>query len=422
MKYSFLLMIAIVLQLMSCKNPQEQTTDLDNPFLTDWNTPFQTPPFDLIEEKHYLPAIKTAIEAHEKEIASIAEQTSTPDFNNTIVALDQSGALLDKVKNVFSSMNGSMSNENMQSLAKEISPMLSKHNDQLTLNEPLFERIKEIHDKKDDLNLNTEESMLLDYYYKKFVRGGANLSETDKETFKKINEELSVLSVQFGENVLKETNKFELVLSSKEELAGLPESVLAMGSEEAKTRGYEDKYVYTIQRPSMYPFLTYSTRRDLREKLYNGYINRGDNDDELDNKKILSRMASLRVQKAKLLGYETHAHFVLEENMANNPENVFNLLDQLWEPALEMAKNERQLMQEMIDKEGGDFKLASWDWWYYAEKIRKEKYDLNEDEIRPYFEVTNVIKGVFDLSTKLWGITFEERNDIPKYHPGCKNL
>lgn len=422
MRFLLILMLPILLNLFACKNQKEESISSENPFLTEWDTPYNTPPFDQIKEEHYLPAYEKAIALHEEEINAIANLDEAPTFENTIVALDQSGALLTRVKNVFNSMNGSMTNENMQNIAKKISPMLSKHNDQLTLNDKLFDRIQILYNDKENLGLNTEESKLLDHYFKKFVRGGANLSATDKESFKKINEELSVLSVQFGENVLNETNKFELVLSTEEELSGLPESVLAMGADEAKNRGYEGKYIYTIQRPSMYPFLTYSTRRDLREKLYKGYINRGDNNDSLDNKAILAKMASLRVQKAKLLGYETHAHYVLEENMAKTPENVFNFLDQLWTPALEMAKNERQMMQDMIEMEGDTFQLASWDWWYYAEKIRKEKYDLNEDEIRPYFEVSNVIKGVFDLSTKLWGITFEERNDIPKYHPDVKTF
>jgi peptidyl-dipeptidase Dcp len=422
MRLSYILMLAFILQLFACKNQKVDPGTQENPFLTEWDTPFQTPPFDQIEESHYLPALKVAIDEHNKEIENIATSKEAPSFENTIVALDESGTTLDKVRNVFNGMNSSMTNENMQALAKEISPMLSKHNDQLTLNEALFSRIKEIYHDKANLGLNTEQQMLLDHYYNKFVRGGANLNDEEKESFKKINEELSVLSVQFGENVLNETNKFELVLSMEDELAGLPESVLAMGADEAKNRGYEGKYVYTIQRPSMYPFLTYSTRRDLREKLYKGYINRGDNNDDLDNKGILSKIASLRVQKAQLLGYETHAHYVLEENMAKNPEKVFKLLDQLWTPALKVAKEERKMMQEMIEAEGDSFQLASWDWWYYAEKIRKEKYDLNEDEVRPYFEVNNVINGVFDLATHLWGITFEERQDIPKYHPDVKTF
>lgn len=422
MRLFHVLMLAFVLQLFACKNQDINSDNPANPFLTEWDTPFQTPPFEKINESHYLPAFKAAIQEHTEELKSIAESTESPTFENTIVALDESGATLDKVRNVFNGMSSSMTNENMQALAKEVSPMLAKHNDQLTLNEALFNRIKALYNDRANLDLNTEQNTLIDHYYNKFIRGGANLNAKDKESFKKINEELSVLGVQFGENVLKETNKFELVLSTEEELAGLPESVRTMGAEEAKARGYEGKYLYTIQRPSMYPFLTYASRRDLREKLYKGYINRGDNNDDLDNKKILSKIASLRVQKAHLLGYETHAHYVLEENMAKTPEKVFGLLDELWEPALSVAKEERKMMQDMIDAKGGDFKLASWDWWYYAEKIRKEKYDLNEDELRPYFEVNKVINGVFGLATQLWGITFEERQDIPKYHPDVKTF
>jgi peptidyl-dipeptidase Dcp len=310
----------------------------------------------------------------------------------------------------------------MQGIAKEVYPMLAKHGDGITLNEALFQKVKSVYDQKDDLDLTTEQQKLLDDYYKDFVRGGANLDAEKKEQFKKINEELSVLSVQFGENVLKETNKFEMVLSEEDELGGLPESVREMGAAEAEARGYEGKFVYTIQRPSMYPFLTYSTRRDLREKLYKGYINRGDNNDENDNKKILAKMASLRAERAQLLGYPTHAHFVLEEQMAKTPENVFNLLDKVWTPALEVAKKERADMQAIIDTEGGDFKLESWDWWYYAEKVKMQKYNLDEEELRPYFEVTNVINGVFDLATKLWGITFEEIDNIQKYHEDVKTF
>ena len=414
MRLYFFLMLSLLFSLISCNKT------IDNPLLSDWETPFDTPPFDQIQESHYLPAFQEAVKLHDAEIKKIADQKTAASFANTIEALDQSGARLKRVRNIFAAMDGAMTNEHMQSLAKQIYPMLSKHDDQLTLNSKLFARIKELYENKDSSALTEEQNKLLDHYYKKFIRGGANLGAAEKETFQKINEELSMLSVQFGENVLKETNSFQLVLSSDEELAGLPESVLEMGAAEAKERKLDGKYVFTIQRPSMYPFLTYSTRRDLREKLYKGYINRGDNGDSLDNKVILSRMAALRVQKARLLGYNTHADFVLEETMAKTPGNVFNLLDQLWAPALDVARKERQMMQEMIEAEGDTFQLASWDWWYYAEKIRKEKYSLNEDDIRPYFQVENVINGVFGLSTKLWGITFEERKDIPLYHPDVK--
>ena len=401
---------------MSCSDNENK-----NPFLTEWDTPFGTPPFDKIKQGHYLPAFKKGIEEQKEEIESIIDNTEEPTFENTIEALEYSGSLLDKVSRVFNAMTDAMTNDELQAINKEVSPMLSKHNDDIYLNPELFERVKAVYDQREQLELNKEQEKLLEEHYKDFVRGGANLPEDKKEEFREINKKLALLSIEFGDNVLKETNKFELVLE-KSDLDGLTEDVITMGSEEAKARGYEGKYVYTIQRTSMYPFLTYSTRRDLREKLYKGYINKGDNNDSLDNKNIVSEMVNLRLKKANLLGYPTYANFVLEDQMAKNPEAVYELLNKLWDPALKVAKRERDDMQKMIYDEGNDFDLKAWDWWYYSEKVKKAKYDLDEAELRPYFELTNVIKGAFDLATRLWGITFEERTDIPKYHPEVKTF
>ena len=401
---------------MSCSDNENK-----NPFLTEWDTPFGTPPFDKIKQGHYLPAFKKGIEEQKEEIESIIDNTEEPTFENTIEALEYSGSLLDKVSRVFNAMTDAMTNDELQAINKEVSPMLSKHNDDIYLNPELFERVKAVYDQREQLELNKEQEKLLEEHYKDFVRGGANLPEDKKEEFREINKKLALLSIEFGDNVLKETNKFELVLE-KSDLDGLTEDVITMGSEEAKARGYEGKYVYTIQRTSMYPFLTYSTRRDLREKLYKGYINKGDNNDSLDNKNIVSEMVNLRLKKANLLGYPTYANFVLEDQMAKNPEAVYELLNKLWDPALKVAKRERDDMQKMICDEGNDFDLKAWDWWYYSEKVKKAKYDLDEAELRPYFELTNVIKGAFDLATRLWGITFEERTDIPKYHPEVKTF
>jgi peptidyl-dipeptidase Dcp len=418
MRKLFLFIMLLNLCIVSCS----QVVKNDNALLAKWDTPFGVPPFGKFSIADYLPAFEEGIKLHNEELNGIAESREKPSFSNTIEALDRSGALLTRVKNVFNSMTESMTNDEMQALAKKVQPMLTRHENEITLNASLFKRVKELYTKKDKLDLNSEQDILLDKYYKKFIRGGANLKKKDKEKFKAINEELSTLSVQFGENVLKETNKFELLLDSEKDLTGLPESVCNMGAEDAKAKGYDGKWLYTIQRTSMYPFLTYSSRRDLREQLYKAYTMKGDNNDELDNKKILSRMAALRVKRARLLGYPTHAHYVLEENMAKKPEAVFELLDQLWTPALQVAKAERTDMQDIVDAEGGNFKVQGWDWWYYAEKVRKAKYDLDEEEIRPYFEVKNVIQGVFDLSTDLWGITFEERTDLPKYHADVKTF
>ncbi len=391
-----------------------------NPLLTEWDTPFETPPFDKIKNEHFLPAFKEAMKEHNLEIDVIITNPDAATFENTIVALDYSGSLLKRVDRVFSAIRGAMTNEEVQNISKEVSPMFSKHDDDITLNANLFRRVKQVYDIKESLGLNTEQNKLLDHYYKNFVRGGANLDNDAQEELRKINEELALLSLQFGENVLKETNKFELIIDSEDDLEGLTENSITAAAETASEKGYNNKWVFTIQKPSMLPFLRYSKKRGFREKIYRAYIMKGDNNDDLDNKKILSRMAMLRLKRARLLGYKTHAHFALEERMAKNPENVYDLLNKLWAPALNRAKEEREEMQQIIIAEGNDFNLEPWDWWYYAEKLKKAKYDMDEDEITPYFQVENVIDGVFGLATRLWGITFEERNDISKYHPEVK--
>ncbi|MBN1163276.1 MAG: M3 family metallopeptidase [Candidatus Krumholzibacteriota bacterium] len=387
-----------------------------NPFFEEFRTPFKVPPFDIIKEAHYLPAFQEGTKRHQVEIEAIANNPESPTFQNTIEALDRSGDLLDIVNNVFFAMNSANTNEEMQEIAKTVGPQLSEHFDKIRLNDKLFQRVKAVCREKDDLNLTTEEEKLLEEYYNEFIRGGADLNERDKAVLIEINKEIAVLILKFGENVLKENNAFELVIDNEEDLVGLPEAVVAGASETAAERGYEGKWVFTLHKPSMVPFLQYSAKRDLREKIYRAYLNRGDNDNEWDNKKILAKIVSLRVKKANLLGYKTHAHFVLEENMAQEPDKVYDLLRQLWKPALKKAKEEARLLQKMIDEEGGDFKLESWDWWYYAEKVKKAKYDLDEESLKPYFQLENVIQGAFTLANKLYGITLEERPDLPKYH------
>lgn len=411
--YHFLLLILL---LFSVSLSQEG----ENPLLKEFTTPFGVPPFDQIKEEHFLPAIKTGIEIHKKEIEAIIKNPEAPTFENTIEALEKSGRLLQKVTDIFYVLNGCMTNDNMQKIAKEVAPMLAKHMDEIRMNPELFKRVKTVYDNKDKLNLNPEQKKLLEEYYKDFVRGGANLDDAKKARLMEINQELSLLSVKFGENVLKEENKFELVIDRKEDLEGLPEAVIQEAYETAKERGKEGKWVFTIKKPSLIPFLQYSPNRELREKIFRAYINRGNNNDELDNKKIISRIIALRVEKAKLLGYKSHAHLILEENMAKTPEKVYELLKKIWEPALKVAKKEAKELQEMIYKEGNKFKLEPWDWWYYAEKVRKEKYQLDEEMLRPYFKLENCIEGAFYVANKLYGIKFEERKDIPKYHPDVK--
>ncbi len=393
-----------------------------NPFDSDWDTPFGTPPFDQIRIEHYKPAIQKGISLENREIEAIVRNPEAPAFRNTIEALDFSGEYLSRVTNVFDNMTGSMTNDTIQALDKELAPIRSAHRDDILLNAGLFRRIKAVYDGRDTLGLNPEQSRTLEEITKRFVRNGANLGDEDKARLRKINEELSVLSVQFGENILKENNKFELVLDNQADLAGLPAAVITAAAETAKERGHEGKWAFTLHKPSLIPFLQYSEKRDLREKMFNGYITRGDHGDELDNKKILTRMASLRVDKAKLLGYATFADLALENSMAKNPKAVYDLLNQLWTPALKRAAGEADEMAAMIRKEGGDFDLKPWDWWYYAEKIKKAKYDLDEEALRPYLEMKNVRKGVFDTATRLFGLRFIERTDIPKYHPDAETF
>jgi peptidyl-dipeptidase Dcp len=398
--------------------------NLDNPFFNEWNTPFQTPPFNEIKIEHYLPAYEEGMKQQKEAIDAIASTKAKPrfyrgkpTFANTIEAMEKSSKFLDKVSAVFSNLNSTNTNDEMQKIARTITPMMAKHRDDINLNPKLFERVKQIYDAKDKLKLTTEQNTVLQNYYLDFVRGGANLNEEGKDKLRKINEELSLLSLKFGENLLKETNAVGLVVDNKDDLAGLPEDVIKAATEMAKSKGQEGKWAFTLQKPSFIPFLQYSKKRDLREKLFKAYINRGNNNNDFDNKKILSRIATLRVEKANLLGYKTHADFVLEKNMAKKPESVYKFLNDLWTPALKRALAEAQDMQQLIDKEGKNFKLEAWDWWYYAEKVKKEKYDLNEEMLRPYFKMENVRQGVFDVASRLFGIKIVERNDIQVYHP-----
>jgi len=387
-----------------------------NPFSAEWDTPFGVPAFDKIKPEHYRPAFDEGITLHEKEIAAIIESGATPTFENTIEALERSGAMLDRVINVFFAMRSAMTSDEIEAIAKDVAPKLSKHRDGILLDDRLFQKVEAVYQRKGELGLTPEQAKLLEEHRKSFVRGGAKLAPDKKQELKDVNVELALLSLKFGENVLKENNRFEMVIEDKADLAGLPDSVVSAAADTAAERGHEGKWVFTLHKPSMIPFLQYSPKRGLREKIYKGYINRGNHGDELDNKETAAKMAALRVQRAKLLGYETHAHFVLEENMAKEPQAVCKLLDELWKPALARAKAEAGEVQRMIDDEPGPFKLQSWDWWYYAEKIRKAKYALDEEMLRPYFKLENVLDGAFDVATRLYGLQFQEQTDVPKYH------
>ncbi len=396
---------------------------VQNPFFTEWDGPFGTPPFDRIKITDYEPAMMRGMADHMAEIATIARNPEFPNFANTIEAMDSAGSLLTTAGNVFGAMNGTMTNDEMQAIAKRLAPVRSQHRDEILLDAELFARVDAVFQQRETLDLDPEQQRLLTETRKRFVRGGANLSQADKVELKKLNEELSVLSLQFGENVLKETNRFEMILENEADLTGLPAAVVEAAAEAAVKRGHEGKWVFTLHKPSLIPFLQYSPRRDLREKMFTGYINVGDNGDDLDNNAILTRLASLRTERANLLGFPSHAAYVLDDNMAKTTDQVYGLLNQLWAPALARATEEAAEFQKMIDQEHAKadrFDLAAWDWWYYAEKVKKAKYDLDEEMVRPYFELENVRTGLFDTATKLFGITFVERNDIPVYQEDVK--
>ena len=415
-----LVVFVLITGLYGKKESRPAPGEEENPFFTTWNTPFQMPPFDKIKNEHYRPAFLAGMAQQKEEVEAIVRNPEPPTLANTVEAYEKSGGLLIKVSNVFFNITQADTNDALQNLEAEISPLLAKHNDDILLNPELFKRMKDVYARKDTLSLTPEQARLLNKYYRSFVRGGANLDKAGQAELRQINEELSVLTVKFGNNVLKEDNAFALVLDKPEDLAGLPQSLIDTAAEAAQRRGLAGRWVFTLHKPSCIPFFQYSARRELREKLFKAFINRGNNNNSLDNKAILSRIAALRLRRARLLVYQTHADYVLEECMAKTPAAVTQLLDQLWKPSLDMAKREAGELQVLIDQEGGNFKLEPWDWWYYAEKLKKAKYELDDEILRPYFKLENVRDGAFEVARKLWGLQFVERTDIPKYHPDVK--
>lgn len=390
-----------------------------NPILEDWDTPFGVPPFDRIESEHYLPAFRASMEANNAEIDAIIANPDAPTFDNTIEALELSGSKLSRVARIFFAVDGANSDDVTKETAKTIAPELSAHNDNISLNKELFERVLAVYEQRDGLDLSAEQAHLLNETHKQFVRSGANLEDAAQEKLREINSELAELSQQFSENLLDETNNFELLVTDRADLGDIPASLVALAAEEAKRRGHEcdECWAFTLHRPSVNPFLQYSPNREMRKTLFDGYAMRGDNDNEQDNKAIISRMVSLRAERSALMGYDNHASFILSDNMAENPDNVYKLLDQVWKPALARSKEERADMQAMMTADGIDDRLRGWDWRYYTEKVRKAKYDLDDDALRPYFEVNAVRDGVFSLATALWGLEFEQRDDLPTWHP-----
>ena len=417
MRRAFILIMAVALAAVSCNT---QTKDQGNPFYAEWKTPFGVPPFDQIRNEHYLPAIDSGIALARLQIAEITANAEAPTFANTVAQYDRAGELMSKVAYVFYSQTSANTNDTLEALQMEIAPKMSAFSDEVLLNAELFSRIRTVWENRAAEELNDEELFLLENMYKSFVRNGALLGPEDQEILKKLNQELSLLTVRFSQNVLEETNSFRLVIDDEADLKGLPESVIAGAADEAKSAGMEGKWVFTTRKPSMIPFLQYADNRDLRKKLYDAYLNRGNNGNENDNNKILADIVRIRAERAKLLGYRTHADIVLETRMAKTPENVLNLLNNLLERSLRVAKRERDEMQKIADAAGGNFKLEPHDWWYYAEKLRKARYDLDENELRPYFSLDNVRDGAFAVANKLYGITFSPIDKIPLPHPDAQ--
>ncbi len=414
MKKLLLTLPLLVFIAISCNKPK--TMKEVNPLLVSFETPFQLPPFDQIKLTHFEPAIDSAIQLAKLEIDSIINNTNPPTFQNTVEALEYSGILLDEVSSIFFNLNEANTNDTMQNIASKVSPKLTAFSDEIYMNDKLFARVKDVFANKDSLNLTAEQKTLLENTYKNFVRAGVNLPADQKEKLKKINSELSLLTLKFGQNVLAENNRYKLVIDKKEDLAGLPQTAIDGAAEVAKQNKMDGKWIFTLQNPSVIPFLQYASNRDLRKEIQQAYINRGNHNDSLDNKQNIQKILQLRIEKAKLLGYNNHAEFILTENMAKNPQRVFDLLNKVWKATLPVAKKEVAELQQIINSEGAGFKLEAWDWRYYAEKQRKIKYDLDEEQVKPYFKLENVKDGIFWVSKKLYGLTFVELKDVPKYH------
>jgi peptidyl-dipeptidase Dcp len=389
----------------------------DNPFFETYKNKYGAPPFDKIKNEHYMPAFKEGIKLHQAEIDSIVNNPQAPTFDNTIAAMDFSGDLLKKVSSVFFNLYSCNTNEGMEKIAIEITPILSEHNDNIYLNEKLFARVKNLYDNRAKLGLTAEQNRLLEKYHRNFIRSGAALNPEQKTKLRAINKELGLAQLAFGKNVLDETNSYQKVVEKEADLAGLPESVRQAASEAAKAAGKKGKWLFTTQKASFIPVLQYSENRELRKELLMAYSTRGNHDNASDNKAVINKIMKLRTQKAQLLGFATSADFILDDTMAKTPSAVYSLLKTVWTPALAKAKEEAYDLQKLMDAEGKGEKLEPWDWWYYSEKLRKAKYDLEEEALKPYFKLENVRQGVFDLATKLYGLKFKKLTDMPVYNP-----
>lgn len=400
--------------LIACN---KNSSNSDNPFFKPFATKYEVPPFEKIKMNHYLPAFEEGMKQHQQEIDSIANDAAEPTFANVIEKLEFSGEMLKRVSSVFFNLNSSNTNDEMDKMATEITPKLTAHGDNLYLNDKIFQKIKKLYQNRATLGLNGEQNRLLERYYKEFVRSGAALNETQKTALREINKELSSAELQFTQNVLAETNAYQKFISKKEDLKGLPQSIIDAAAEDAKAAGKTGQWLFTTQKSSFIPVLQYSENRELRKELLMAYTSRCNNGNKNDNKTVINTIMKLRVKKAQLLGFASPAAFILDDTMAKTPETVYAFLAKVWQPAVAKAKVEAAELQKLMDAEGKGEKIEPWDWWIYAEKLRKQKYDLEEEQVKPYFKMENVRKGVFGLATKLWGLQFAKLDSMPIYHP-----
>lgn len=415
MKIKTLLLFSAITSAVSV-NSQEKNKANMNPFFETYTTPYQVPPFHLIKNEHFKPAILEGIKKQEAEINAIVSNKEKPTFDNTVLAMENSGKLLSKVNTVFYNLNSANTNEEIQAIAKELASKLSAHNDNIFLNDALFQKVKMVWDNQNDFKLNEEQRKILENLYKSFVRSGANLSDENKKQLRQINSEIAVATLKYGQNILAETNSYELVISNKNDLAGLPNELIETAASDAKAKGKAGKWVFTLSNSSVMPFLQYSSNRKLRQEIWNAYQMRANNNNDKDNKELAIKIANLRSEKARLLGYKTHADYVLEKSMAKNPETATKLLMDLWTPALNMVNKEAADIKEMMLKDGIKDDVQPYDWRYYAEKIRKERFDLDEQEMKPYFSLEKTREGVFTVCKNLYGLQFKQLNNVPKYH------
>lgn len=401
---------------MASVSCNKNKTEGENPFFGEWDTPFGVPPFDRIQPEHYKPAFERGMELQLAEIEAIVADPAAPSFDNVILALDNSGDLLGTVSRMFGLITSAETNEQLQKVEEEVLPMMAAHASDIYMNEVLFNKVAEVYAMRD--SLDDLQKRLTEKIYKRFVRSGALLSPEKKDVLRGINENLSTACMRFGNNILAANRDFRMVVDSAD-VAELPDEIKRAAAAEAEKVGEKGRYAFTLSKPSMIPFMTSSTREDLRRTLYEGYLNRCNYGDSTDNRALVNEIVRLRRERAKLLGYDTHADYMLENRMAENPGAVYAILDQLWEPALLRAKEELEKMRTIKLNETGNGAFNSWDWWHYAEKLRKQEYALDEQMLRPYFTLDNVQRGIFDLCNRLWGLTFKPLVNMPVYHKDC---